>query len=111
MKRAAVPRSILLADEGEGVAPSLAPQREVLPQRIAFGIVVRHQDANEVRVVPETDAHHVEHFALHEIRALPDIRHGIDDTVVFRYARLHPVARTAADRIDLVHDLEPFRLV
>src|SRR5437868_15151381 len=62
-------------------------------------------------MVTETDSHHVVDFALHEVRALPEICQSIHDAVRLRHPGLEPNPLVLLDRIDLVHDFKPFFVV
>src|SRR5688500_12748594 len=53
-------------------AAEAAAEREVLPQRIAFLVLLPHEDAAQVRMPLESDAEHVEALALEPVGALPD---------------------------------------
>src|SRR5574341_365959 len=55
-----------------------AAQREILPEGIALGVGLPHQDPPQVRVAAEADAEHVVDFALEPVGAGPDGHHGID---------------------------------
>src|SRR5258708_36780495 len=65
-------------------ADRLAADRIILAQRVAFPVVLE-QDANEVRVAVESDAHEVELLALVPVGGRPD-----GDDTRHRLARLQP---------------------
>ena len=57
------------------LGPREAPaQREVLPQREPFVVVLRHQDPPQIRVPGEVHAVHVVDFTLEPVRGRPDVR-------------------------------------
>src|SRR5207249_314907 len=69
-------RVVRLGVCGERLAHLLGPaeppaQREVLAQRISFGVGLPHQDAPQIGMAPERHAEHVVDLALQPVRAPP----------------------------------------
>ena len=62
-------------------------------------------------MVAKANPHHVEDFAFHKVGTLPDIGHGIHDTVILRHAGLHTNPVAVTNRIGFVHDFESLRIV
>src|SRR5882762_462512 len=63
-------------------AGETAAQREALPQRVALGVGLPHQDASQVGVATERDAEHVEDFPFQPVRAVPQVKDGIHRQLV-----------------------------
>ena len=60
------------------------------------------------------DPHHVVHFALEEIGASPDRRHGGNDGRILRKTRFHPKPVIVRQGLEQVNHLEPvlvFRII
>ena len=94
-------------EKRERAAPAPALRREVLAQGVAFIVVLRHENAAQVRVARERDAHQVKDLPLQKVRAFPDRRDGRDGRVVFRESRLEAEPVVARERLEQVNDLEP----
>ena len=71
------------------VTEAAAFRGEVLPKRIPFGVILRHQNAAKVGVPRERNAHHVEHFPFEELCAAPDAGDRRERGVVLRHTGFH----------------------
>src|SRR5689334_13437260 len=82
-------------------------EREVLPQREAFLVLLPHQDAAQIRMAVEADAEHVVALALHPIGTLvdrPDARH--DERLPLEEQRLQPQEAAVRQRAQMPDDLD-----
>ena len=79
----------------------VAVHRIILAQRIAFPID-RHQDAHQVGMIAETDAEHVEDFALIPVGPAPDARDRIDLRIRAAQPALHAQPLIALDRMQMI---------
>src|ERR1044071_8331455 len=52
--------------------PASSFRRKVFSQGISLGIILRQQNAPEIRMAGKADAHHVVHFSFQEVGPLPD---------------------------------------
>src|SRR3954452_24628658 len=84
-----IPARLLVLVEGED--HGLAALWEVAPLGVAL-VVLGHEDPAHVGMAAEHDAEHVEHLALGEVRAGPQVGDRGHARVVHAHARLHPDA-------------------
>jgi hypothetical protein len=78
----------------------------VLPQRVSLEHLVG-EDAAQVRVSVEANAVHVEDFALEPVVSLEEAGAGRNGLVLgHRHFDAHPLV--LVERVELVHDVEPF---
>src|SRR5205823_13651053 len=82
-------------------------QGKVLPQRVAFGVGLPHENAPQIGVTAEGDAEHVVRLPLQPIGAPPQRHDGIDGQVAVRVELdFDTQVGAAGERSQLVHHLE-----
>src|SRR5882724_12141549 len=88
-------------------ATEAAPQGKVLPQRVAFGVGLPHEDAAQIGMTAEGDAEHVERLPLQPVGAPPQRHDGVDGQVPARVELdLDPQVGAAREGSQLVDHLE-----
>ena len=85
-----------------------AAQRKVLPQRIAFLVLLPHQDAAQVGMADERDAEHVVALALQPVGALVDVPHArhFERRALRRVSTLTRRKRRIRERAQMPDDFE-----
>ena len=92
--------------EGDFRHVALLPaEREILSQRVE-GIAIPHQDAAQIRMPWEADAHHVENLALVPVCGRPDRRDGGDLRIVLRGAQLEAEGDILRQGVKLIDQFE-----
>ena len=108
-------RFVQSRDELELAAPAAPFGRKIFSQRIAFRIIFRQQNAPQIGMAGEADAHHVVDFPLQELGALPDAGHRRNRRIVLGQAGLEaqtlPMVRKRVQMIDDFKPLPVFRVV
>src|SRR4051794_229493 len=72
-----------------GVAVLVPMRRIIFAQRMPFPIE-RHKNTDQVGMITESDAEHVEHFALIPVGRSPYACYRVDLRIVSAQAALHP---------------------
>src|SRR5262245_35124186 len=89
------------ADEGLATL-----DRVVLAQGMPDELLV-HEEAPRIRMAGEAHAEHVPHLALEPVRDGPEGHRGGHDGVVLVEADLDAQTVVVADRVEVIHHLEP----
>ena len=104
-------RLIQAGNKIKGTSPPLAFSGKILPQGMAFRVIVGQQNPPQIRMAFKRDPHQVVDFTFQEIRALPDGRHGPDDGILLRHPGLQTNPGVMRQRQKVVDDFKPFQVV
>ena len=81
-------------------------EREVLPEREPLLVVLRHQDAAEIRMAPEAHAVHVPHLAFEPVGGEPQVGDAVQLEVVHRHLARDPQLAAVRHGPELVPHLD-----
>src|SRR5215467_14676642 len=84
---------------------SVAGHRVVFPQRMSFPIIW-HQDAPQIRMIPELDPEQVECFPLKPVGRAPDTGNRVDFRILAAQPALQPQTLVTSDRLQVIDHLE-----